>query len=1160
MKNESNSTGALRFSPIDALSRLLAEIEGLDADKRRSMINGFVEQVRESKAEAAAEREQKKERERRAREEAQRQERERVEAITSMDLPLDFENAFLGDARAEGVRCESAADGLILSLNTLGCVDIEYISSITGLELKTVISELRGSIYQNPETWDECFYKGFEVAEEYLSGNLIRKWRAAKAANKTYKGYFKQNIKALEAAMPDPPKSEDIYVTLGSPWVPCNVIDEFVSHILKLKKGAYIRTRHDELTGTWELPGKTDMEYRSTVSAFSTFGTPRLGALHILERTLNMRTVSVTDEAKGKKLPTGAKKRVVNETETLAALEKQDKLIKEFQRWVWLDDKRRDKLVEIYEEKYGCVHKRTYDGSFLTFPTLSKDVTLYPYQKNAVARIIFSPNTLLAHDVGSGKTYIMIAAGAELRRMGLSKKNLYVVPGNIVGQWCDIYKRMYPAANILRVDSKTFTPTRKLETLTKIRDGDYDAIIMAHSCFERISVSQEHFIEELTNAKSEIDEILSKSKRSTSKLSKKRETIAKKLSELVLLADSAANDVCFDELGINRLFIDEAHTYKNLPLDTKSSHILGISANGSKKCQDVMEKVRIVQKQNNGGGVIFATGTPITNSITDAFVMQKYLQNGELALLDLQSFDAWIGMFAEQHTEFEIDVDTTSYRLATRFSRFHNLPELTALLASIADFHQVDAQDGIPVCDGPRDAVVGKTPEFERYLKDISARAEAVRAGQVPRTEDNMLKITTDGRRAALDLRLVDPAAKLQYQSKVMRLVDNVVDIYEASSGVKGTQLIFCDSSTPKKSFNMYDEVKRHLVSRGIPSCEIAFVHDAESERRRAALFASVRSGDIRVILGSTFKMGTGVNIQDRVVALHHLDIPWRPSDMTQRIGRMMRQGNMNDRVFMYRYITEGSFDAYSWQLLETKARFICDLLSGSITDRSASDIEDVVLDYAEIKALAVGNPLIKRRIEVSNDISRLTSLRKKAVEVRMSLESELAAIPAAIERQRGIVKRAKSDLAAYKEIRGLMPARQDDEAKEERRELRHEIFEALRNNESWGSERTLTRYMGFDIVLPADMAAERPYIWLVREGRYYIELGESENGILIRIDNFLDGFSKHVDKLSEALRTVRARKKQIEEELSKPEAYSDEIERLESELERIDKKLGVTR
>lgn len=431
------------------------------------------------------------------------------------------------------------------------------------------------------------------------------------------------------------------------------------------------------------------------------------------------------------------------------------------------------------------------------------------------------------------------------------------------------------------------------------------------------------------------------------------------------------NGVYFDDLGITRLFVDEAHNFKNVPIETKTDKVLGISASGSKKCQDMMDKVRMVQKKNDGAGIVFATGTPITNSITDAFIMQQYLQSGELALLDLQSFDAWIGMFAERKTEFEIDVDMSSYRLATRFSKFHNLPELTSLLSSIADFHQVDTSTNIPQIDGYTDASVSKTNEFADYLKGISQRAEDVRKGYVSRKDDNMLKITTDGRKVALDLRLVDPSAMFTYQSKVARCVENVADIYFRTMAKKSAQIIFCDTSTPKTGFNIYDEVKDMLQSKGIPTEKIAFIHDAQTETQRSTVFAKVRNGDIRILLGSTFKLGLGVNIQDKLIALHHIDVPWRPADMTQREGRILRRGNANSKVRIFRYITEGSFDAYSWQLLETKQRFITGLLSGSLTERSGKDIEDTVLDYAEVKALAVGNPLVKERVETANELSR---------------------------------------------------------------------------------------------------------------------------------------------------------------------------------------------
>lgn len=738
-----------------------------------------------------------------------------------------------------------------MSLSNLARVDIEYISSITGEDYKTVISALKGSIYQNPETWDECFYKGWETSEEYLSGNLMRKWKKADEANKIYHDYFKDNIVAIEKVLPGTISTKDIYITLGSPWVPADIIDDFITHILKLKANPYVGTLHDELTSTWELPNKSLYKYRSNVASTSTYGTTRLEALYILERTLNMKTVSVTDEVVCHTNKSG-KKRVINQSETVLALEKQEKMIAEFQRWVWRDEKRKERLEIIFDNNFGCVRRRIFDGSFLIFPSLSSSIHLYPYQKNAVARILFSPNTLLAHDVGSGKTYIMIAAGMELKRMGLSKKNLYVVPNNIVGQWKNIFDTMYPSANVLCVEPKDFTPQKRERMLGKIRDENFDGIIMAYSCFERIPLSKDFYFDELQRSKEIINSIATQKSKATSGIKKKKEAIEKALLDLNSKLDDIYQTVYFDELGITRLFVDEAHNYKNVPIETKADKVLGISASGSKKCSDMMDKVRLIQKQNNGGGVVLATGTPITNSITDAFIMQKYLQSGDLAMLDLQSFDSWIGMFAEKVTEFEIDVDTSSYRLATRFAKFHNLPELTSLLSSIADFHQVDKSGGVPDFDGYKDALISKTNDFAVYLDDISARAERVRSGSVSRKDDNMLKITTDGRNAALDLRLVDPAASFTYQSKVARCAENVFDIYVKTGNKKSAQLIFCDTSTPKNGFNVYDEVKRLLVSMGIPPEKIAFIHDADTDIQRAKLFAKVRCGDVRILIGST--------------------------------------------------------------------------------------------------------------------------------------------------------------------------------------------------------------------------------------------------------------------------------------------------------------------
>lgn len=1112
-----------------------------------------------------AERKQREEEQKRKKEEKIRKQKEHIEEVTCMDLPLDWSNPFYADERATGIYIESISDALVKSLTTLGKVDIEFIASVTGNDYKTVINALKGSIYQNPLTWNECFYQGWETADEYLSGNLMQKWKNAKKANRKYNGYFKDNVKAIESVLPPTVATEDIYITLGSPWVPSDIIDDFIEHLFggyttywcdSKRTREYLSVKHDELTGTWEVPQKT--RYQHGVTDTEAYGTSRLEALYILEKTLNMKTVAVKDEVKCSTNASGVK-RVINKEETLLALEKQQKMIKEFQDWVWKDEERKERLERIFENKYSCVRRRIFDGSFLTFPNLSPNITLFPYQKNAVARIIFTPNTLLAHDVGSGKTYIMIASGMELRRMGLSKKNLYVVPNNIVGQWQKIFLEMYPDAKILTVDSKSFVPSKRETVLEKIRDEEFDGIIMAYSCFEQIPLSQEFYIDELQDMKEKVNDLLSDSKKTTKRLSNKKEKLEKQLAELATTLDNIDSGVFFDELGISRLYVDEAHNYKNVPIETKADNVLGITRSGSKKCKDMLDKVRVVQK--SGGGVVMATGTPITNSITDAFIMQRYLQNGELGLLDLQNFDSWIGMFAEKSTEFEIDVDTSNYRLATRFSKFHNLPELTTLFSQIADFHHIDKINGIPEFDGYSDALIGKTQSFEKYLKNISSRADTVRKGVVSKRMDNMLKITTDGRRAALDIRLVDPKEQFTSQSKVFRCAENVFDIYLKTNG---TQLVFCDTSTPKSSFNMYDELKRLLIKKGIMSSQIAFVHDATTEAKRNTLFKMMRDGEIRVLIGSTFKLGIGVNVQDKLIAIHHLDVPWRPADMTQREGRILRQGNKNAKVQIFRYITEGSFDAYSWQLLETKQGFITSLLSGSYTQRSGSDVDDTVLNYAEIKALAVGNPLIKKRVETANELSRYFILQRKLVETRIRLDKEFKELPSKIEHQKMLVEKTIRDKQCYDEYFKNLPvlATTADKSREaERRKLlREKLFDAVKNNELQPKETTVFEYCGFKIILPANMTKEKPFVWLEREGKYYVELGDTEVGGLIRIDNYLNNFDKHIDELKKKLFDLSERKKGIQKELGNDENYADVIAELKEKLAEIDDKLGVNK
>lgn len=1167
MGNGSTEKGS-QLSILDALKKL-TEAKG---DLSSKEIGSAIEKLKKLKD--GAERREIAEKRKREMEKAERKEREKrekeeahIRKVTSMELPVSWENVFDTDPRTEGIHVDSISDALIKSLSNLGRVDIEYMSSITGAEYEEVINALRGSIYQNPLTWGECFYKGWETAEEYLSGNIISKWEAAREANDKYRGYFDDNIKALDAVMPPEVATKDIYVTLGSPWVPPDIIDDFIIHLFgdPFEYRFYYdcdqekilnawKTIYDDITGTWEIPGKT--RYNHNVAMTNTYGTRRMEALHILEKTLNMKDVAVYDKVPSAINESG-ETTVVNRDETVLAIEKQRKMREDFEKWIWEDDERKNRLKIIFENKYSCIRKRNFDGSFLEFPTMSKNVKLYPYQKNAVARILFTNNTLLAHDVGSGKTYVMIAAAMEMRRMGLSSKNLIVVPNNIVGQWEKRFREMYPVAKLLIVTPKEFEPSKRCEVLEAIRDDDFDAVIMAFSCFEMIPISKEYHEKELKGLIDEVTEIVNKSRKRSKALGRYREKLIKKFGELMKVENVMSDAVFFDELGITRLFIDEAHYYKNVPIETKIDKVLGINKKGSKKCRDVLDKVRIVQKK--GGGAIFATATPITNSITDAFIMQKYLQNGELGLLGLGNFDSWVGMFAEKVTDFEIDVDTSGYRLATRFSHFHNLPELTVLLSQISDFHVVDKSNGIPDHDGYNDCLVSKTPSFERYLKDITVRADAVRSGAVSRKDDNMLKITTDGRKAALDMRLVDPNVPFIYKTKVRRCAENVYDIWLTTNG---TQLVFCDISTPKQSFNIYDEMKNILCVLGVPEDEIAFVHDADSDSARNKLFEDMRHGKIRVLIGSTFKLGIGVNVQDKLIAVHHLDVPWRPADMSQREGRILRQGNENDKVYIYRYVTEGSFDAYSWQLLETKQRFISELLSGSYALRDSDDIDDAALSYAEVKALAVGNPLIKERVETANELSRVVALQNKVRESKLRLEAELREIPAKEEHQKERIGKAERDCEYYEGFASRFPKEENNKDKTERanyrRMIRDFIHNAVKDNVLKPHEKEILGYCGFKVILPANMTKEKPYLWLERETRYYVELGDAAVGTLIRIDNFLDSFPKYIENLREEETRLAERKEQIEAELSHEENYTEEIESLKKKLSEIDEKLGV--
>lgn len=1073
-------------------------------------------------------------------EEKKRREKE-IEDITSMTLSLDWNNVFDDSPITEGVHVESISDALISSLNTLGCVDIEYIAKVSSSTLHEVIYKLKGSIYQDPRKWNECFYKGWVTADEYLSGNLLTKLTEAKEANVEYKGYFSDNITALKKVLPKGIASEDIFITISSPWVPKDIVVDFIMTRANCRKVTGVEfIKYEEITGTWDI--STTMKYYTKDYLYNfdlLYGTKKLSGIELVKRTLNMNTLSVMEKNNENKYQ-------LNKNETLLAMEKQKILNEDFKQYIFESKTRTKKVTDAYNNLYAYNVSRIYDGNFLEFPGMNKEVNLFEYQKSAIARIIFNKNTLLAHEVGSGKTYIMIASGEKMLQTGISKKNLYVVPNSIITQWESDYKYLYPDANIKVVYPKHFVPKKRREVLEDIRDNSYNAIIMPYSCFELITTSYDYRISELQKR---IDKIKKANKKQSSlKLTKLIEKLEKELTKLKAVVKDNA-DIAYDKLGITRLYIDEAHNYKNVPIESKIERVLGINKAGSTKCKEMKEKVKYTVSRHDGG-VIMATGTPITNSITDCYVFQSYLQEGELKLCNINTFDDWVSMFAEKNEEFEVDVDSSGYRMATRFSRFHNLPELTAILANIADFYVLEKNDELPDFNGYKDIVLPKNRLLDEYVTSLAERADLCRRGKVKRSEDNMLKITTDGRKAALDLRLIDDKKyTLRSNTKAYRCAENVFYIYQNTKDNNLTQLIFCDSSTPKDSFNLYDEVRKILEILGIKREEMEFIHTGTTESKRADILDKTNKGEIKVLFGSTFKLGIGVNVQDRLVAIHHLDVPWRPADMVQREGRIIRKGNINKEVFIYRYIQEGSFDAYSWQLLETKQAFINELLSNSISNRSADDVDNTVLNYGEVKALAIGNPKIRERFEVENELNKLKILNTKNKQMRWMREKELSDTNSQIKELKSRKELFEKDIDLYNDSYKKYTT-------EERNEIRDLLYDELKDYILMKDDKFIMNYQGFEIYAPRNMVVDKSFLYLKGNYKHVIEISLAKAGIIVRIDNYLDNLQSALHKINTDLSANKNKVKFLKQELEKDVNFDEKIHALKVKLEKIDKEL----
>jgi N12 class adenine-specific DNA methylase len=871
------------------------------------------------------------------------------------------------------VAAGSAHDALVFSLNEKGRVDLAYMETLLNRHAEEFLPGLKGLVFRNPET------EQWETEDQYLSGDVRRKLTAARAGAVVQPCYV-ENVSALEAVQPDDLSASEIDARLGAVWIPSDDVEAFAKSLLDTEG---INVSHAATLGTWFVRG--DFNARGTVANTTQWGTLRYSALELIQDALNLKTLTVYDRDRKNDTLT------INAQETEAARDKLEKIRERFKTWIWEDDERRERLCRKYNDEFNSVRLRVFNGSHLTLPSSSQQIALHPHQKNAVWRIVQSDNTLLAHVVGAGKTYTMVAAAIELKRLGLATKPMFVVPNHMLAQFSSELLTLYPTANILAAGKEDFTATNRARLFTRIATGNWDAVIVTHSSFEKIPVSlntRRNFIA------AQIDEIETaireeRADRGT-RLVKELERAKKRLTaklEALSADEKKDNTLTFEELGIDRLFIDEAQRFKNLFYVTKMTRVAGLPQTASERAFDLFLKVQHIQSRNKGGGVVFATGTPISNTMAEMFTMQRYLQMATLRRSSLQHFDSWAGTFGETVTSMELAPDGSGYRLQSRFARFVNVPELMQQFRQVADVQTGDMLKlPVPKLDQGRPITISApcSPELKRFVDQLVKRTELIKSGKVDPRDDNMLKITTEGRKAALDIRLVLPHVRDNPDSKTNKAVEKIHQIWLESAPTKGAQLVFCDLSTPQSNgrwFSVYNDVREKLVVRGIPADQIAFVQDYNDDASKAMLFKSVREGRVRVLLGSTAKMGEGTNAQTRLVALHHLDAPWRPADIEQREGRILRQGNQNEYVKIFRYVTEGSFDAYMWQTLETKCRFIAQVMTGDATVRRAEDVDSTALTYAEVKAIASGNPLVIEKARIDADVMRLTRLKKQHAE-----------------------------------------------------------------------------------------------------------------------------------------------------------------------------------
>ncbi len=927
---------------------------------------------------------------------------------------------------------------------------------------------------------------------------------------------------------------EEIEVSPGAPWISKEIITDFARYLMTMGEEQFINARwvrvnYEPITGNWFIENKG---MGNNVNCTVKYGLTTYNALYILEATLNLREIKLYDRHKN-----------YDEGSTLAAYEKQRLIIDLFKEWVWRDEDRKWEIEEAYNKLFGKYRRERFDGSKLEFSGMEKTQELYDYQKDAVQRIISRKSTLLAFDVGAGKTFIMIAAAMTMRKMGISRKNMFVVPNNIVGQWSKMFTDLYPNAKLLIVDSKSFKKPMRDKVMEQMKYGDYDGIIIAYSCFEMIPLSIDYVMSLMHDKTSEIDDAIKRLQYeagSSKALENEKKRILKLSRELIDSMDYKSFTITFDELEIGTLFLDEAHNYKNLPIRTKMKNIRGINTKGSMKCENLLGKIRYVQNSECGHGVVFATGTPLCNSLADAYVMQVYLQSEDLKVAHLDVFDNWIKTFARPERVAEVDVDTAHYRYVTRFAQFHNLPELSHMFADVAMFHAMGKEDGVPESEKYIDKVIKKNADLTGYMNTLAKRTEEIRSGRIDRKADNMLKISTDGRKAALDLRLVDRDQPSE-SSKVEICVARVWDIYQRHEGC--SQLIFCDYSTPKSNeFNVYEEIKTGLIDRGIPNKEIAFIHSYHTEERKLELYQKVNDGKIRILIGSTFKLGIGANVQTKLKAIHHLDVPWRPADMVQREGRILRKGNLYDEVFILRYICEGSFDAYSWQILEAKQKFISQFLKGSAYQRTASDLEESILSYAEVKALALSDPRMKTLAEKENELTNLRIICNKVTEDKRQMKEEIVSTEHTITLMEKQIQETEMNCI---ELRG----KQEKDYKQFRQLLTEFLDPQMIQVEG----RELGSAWGFQFCVPDTQPKSRPYINIKKNDAIYrVETGQSANGNAKRVANFFMSLDSYSVDLKGKLEDKKTHLYQLKEAVNAENPYLEQIQQLECETQQL--------